>query len=286
MKAKKIFISAGLVLSTVLGVSSNAQAADFTIDFTPKPADPKGDITLTSITQNGITLFPDTNLLTVQTAKIVENTPKTLSINSGAASTDAGDNATKPFPTREDLQAGNAQHETEIAAYLGNYNLNNIVDTEDRNSAFKIDVKFNALIGSDNRGLDSFFLFERGKNSDIAVQAIDKDGNLVGDIFKVTRNLWKNPAPNYAIDTTEVTNRQAVGWYGVSFGNLNLSSTTVLSGLRLIAEKDFNGPDFKVFAQTGNPNPNDIPEPATILGLGSVAALAFVRRRQMKKSSV
>ncbi|MEA5564017.1 exosortase-dependent surface protein XDP2 [Anabaena sp. UHCC 0399] len=280
MKVKNIFISTGLVLSAVLGVSSNAQAASFTTNLNPASNPPLGDVILDSIEQDGVTLLPLTNLLLVNNATINFNTPKTLVLNSGAASTDRGENATNPgFAPNEDPTAG------EIAAYLGNYNLNNIVDSEDTPaSRFDIDVFFEASVASDSRGLDSFFFYERGLNSDIEVRGIDANGNLVGNSYKITRGLWTDAG--YSIDTTEVPGAQPVGSYGVSYANLGLGSNVVLSGLKLISDSGFNGPDFKVFANAGFQETNTVPEPTTMIGLGAVAGLALVRRRQMKKSSV
>ncbi|UKO96273.1 exosortase-dependent surface protein XDP2 [Nostoc sp. UHCC 0870] len=142
---------------------------------------------------------------------------------------------------------------------------------------------FESPIASGRRGLDSFFFFERGLNSDIKVQGIDTNGNLVGNYYTITRDLWKSAG--YSIDTTEVSGAQPVGSWGVSYADLGLNSDIVLSGLKLISETSFNGPDFKVFATTSfccTP----IPEPTTMIGLGAVAGLMLVRRRQMKTKTV
>jgi hypothetical protein len=265
MIAKKLILSTGIALSAVVGVSGAAQAASFTTTFTPSPnPDPKGNIFLQSVTQNGVT-FSSFNF--VESANIVSNSGLTV----GGTSTDRGDNASggapAPFPTNEQL-----------AAFLGNNNLNNIADTED-DGQFVIDLTFGDPIIA-NTGTDSLFFWERGSNSDITVQALAADGSLIGNAFTITRNLW-TPA-GYSIDTTEIEGAQAVGSYGLSFADLGLASDAVFSSIRVTALTAFNGPDFKVVAAPVGPT-NVVPEPATILGLGSVAALAFVRRRQLKK---
>lgn len=286
MKAKNIFISTGLVLSAVLGVSSNAQAASFVTKTNPDPVvDPTKDISLVSITQNGRTITPNVNLFTVKSAKIISNTPVVFNVpNTGAASSDKGDNASNPIsgnpPTS--IIPENNPDDNDIKDYLGNFNLNNIVDTEDK-GAFEIDLLFTDFVSKDEGGRDSLLFYERGSNSDILVQALDNLGNAIGNSFKITRDLW-TPA-GYSINTLEVANAQAVGSYGLNFLQLGLADDAVIGGVKLIAESSFNGPDFKVFAGQFTPK-KPVPEPTTMIGLGSVAALALLRRRQTKKASV
>lgn len=268
MIAKNFLFSTGLALSTVVGLSGAAQAASFTTNFTPNPANPRGNIFLQSITQNG---FTRSNFNFVESANIISNTGLTI----GGASTDRGDNASNPpgggnpaeFPTNGQL-----------AAYLGNNNLNNIVDTED-DGQFVIDLTFEDLIGAVSGVTDSLYFWERGGNSAITVQALDAAGNPIGNAVTINPPVWE-PA-GYSIDTTEIVGAQPVGSYGVSLGNLGLANNVTFRSIRLTALTSSIGPDFKVVALPAISNP--IPEPATILGLGSVAALALVRRRQLKK---
>lgn len=276
MRFHQIVFPTGLALSSVLAVSSSAEAASFTTNFTPNPADPKKDIFLESITQNGVTL---SNFNYVESVNIVRNrgiTNRSL----GGASTDRGDEATNPdgLAPKQDLVAGNAADGQAVASYLGNNNLNNIIETED-DGFFTLDLTFTDPVVANSAVTDSLFFWERGSNSNILVQALDENGNLIGSSFRITRSMWTSAG--YSIDTTEVTGAQAVGSYGISFANLGLDNTSTISGIRLISESNFQGPDFKVIAANNTP----VPEPATILGLGSVAALALVRRRQVRKSS-
>jgi PEP-CTERM motif len=49
----------------------------------------------------------------------------------------------------------------------------------------------------------------------------------------------------------------------------------------VFADQKFNGPDFKVIAKkTAGVNAKSVPEPTTILGLGMVSGLAFVKRKK------
>ncbi|MBD2536254.1 PEP-CTERM sorting domain-containing protein [Nostoc flagelliforme FACHB-838] len=126
-----------------------------------------------------------------------------------------------------------------------------------------------SLIKEDNTGLDNLFFWERGRNSDLGVQAVDTSGNLIGNFLKLDRKNQANAG--YSIDTLEISNAQQVGSWGVSLKELGVTS---LAGIRLTANGSYNGPDFKVAAR------QSVPEPATILGLGVVAGLGLLRRRR------
>ena len=258
MKITKLVTSIGLTVGSVLFVANSAQAASFTSNVSQK-TDPKKDIFLDSITQQGKTF---SNLSFVKEAEIIINTQRTKNKNSGAASTDSGDKASTPVITNEDPDS------VEIAKFLGNNNLNNIIDTEDSGS-FNINLFFDSVLKTDNSGLDSLFFWERGMNSDLEVQAIDNTGNIIGNAIKLLRTEQQNAG--FKIDTKEISSSQNVGSWGVSLAQLGVNS---LSGIKVSANSKFNGPDFKVIAR------KSVPEPGSIIGLGSVATLAFVRRRK------
>ncbi|MEW5861701.1 MAG: exosortase-dependent surface protein XDP2 [Cyanobacteriota bacterium] len=277
-----------LAAGTVLTISSSAQAATFQTNVSQK-SNSEADIFLESITQNGVT-FDSFNL--VKEAEILFNTPIVLTGKSGetsnpetggfenktgAASTDKGDTASTP----DGVEVSGLKDPTgaEIATYLGNQNLNNIIDTEDEDEAsFSINLFFDNLVKADNTGLDNLFFWERGKNSDLGIQAIDKAGNLIGNFLKLTRA--DQFAAGYSIDTMEIEGSQQVGSWGVSLEQLGITS---LAGIRVTADASYNGPDFKVVARGQN---EAVPEPATLAGLGLVAgALMTVRRRRSSKAS-
>lgn len=289
MKFNKLAISIGLTIGSVLFVSNSAQAAGFKTNFTQNNG-PKGDVLLESIEQNGETID---RFSFVERVGLLNNDEYTGG-NSGAASTDRGDNASAPGISSEDPT------EVQLAKYLGNNNLNNIVDTED-SGTFMMDVFFDSLIREDNSGLDSLFFFERGMNSNLLIQALDEDGNTAGNqLFlkgknKGISNSLKDKIKGidrkedqeyagYQINTLEIGGNQNVGSWGVSLADLGVDS---LSGVQIYASgRSYQGPDFKVIARKNSKSSfaqaARVPEPGTIIGLGSVAALAFVRRRKSK----
>ncbi|AUS99266.1 PEP-CTERM sorting domain-containing protein [Nostoc sp. CENA543] len=267
MKTQNIFTSVVLALSASVAMSNSAKAGTFVTNFSPSPVtDPTADIILNSIIRNDGRMISDFQLVT--SVNIIKNGGV-----SGTVSTDKGDTATSPgFNPNENPSA------REIAAYLGNNNLNNIIDSEDKGE-FELDVFFDSAVLSDNTATDSFFFWERGLNSSIQLQALDERGNLIGNAFTIDKSLWE--FAGFQIKTTEITQAQNVGAFGVSFGNLGLTSGTLVSGLKLIAFNSFNGPDFKLLAHTSlccTP----IPEPATMMGLGAVAGLMLMCRRQIR----
>ncbi|MEA5620701.1 exosortase-dependent surface protein XDP2 [Cronbergia sp. UHCC 0137] len=256
---------------TVLAFSPAAKAANFT--STIQGTDPKGNIFLQSITQNNTT-FSNFNFVT--SATILENDAWTGG-NSGAASTDRGDNASSPFATQENLVASNASDGAKVAAFLGNNNLNNIIDTEDTGK-FKMNVNFASAITADSTGLDNLFFFERGKNSQLKIQALNATGSLIGNAM--TLNSANFGDAGYSIDTLEIGGSQTVGSFGVSLASLGVNS---LYGLQLISESNFNGPDFKVIARQSVVAPQEIPEPGNIaaLALLTVGALGLLKKKSL-----
>jgi hypothetical protein len=255
---KAVLVSVGFV-STVLAIAPQAKAASFSgfsFGTQVSGSNAQQDIMLQSVNIGSLNV---NNFETVQTANIITNAitvPRPPQGAQGPASSDHGDFvATCPA-----VDAGMTS--ADVVASLGNLNLNCIIDTEDNIGESVIDVFFNP-----NKLINTFFLFERGMNSDIQIEAIGADGQVIsGSDFLIGRNDWANA--NYSINTTE-SNAQRVGSYGVK-------ANQRLLGLRLTSQIGFNGPDFKVVA-------TQVPEPTTMLGLGAVSGAAFLLRRRKQQ---
>jgi len=235
--------------------ATSAQAFSFKTNYTTNDSTTwKGDITLNSVEFGGKTY---NNFSLVQGVEIISNDLWTGG-NSGAGSSDKGDNASgiaKENPTEENL-----------ATSLGNLNLSNIVDTED-NGSFTLNLLF-------DKAMNNLLFWERGMNSKLQVQALDQGGNLIGNSVLLGSGSSTWGKAGYKLDTTEITGSQNVGSLGVSLADLGLGNTKSISGIQLVSQSGFNGPDFKVVGTS-------VPEPATVVGLGLVAAaLAFSGRKK------
>jgi hypothetical protein len=259
MNLSKIVAAAGVLATGLMLTSAPAQAFSFSTNFTAATTangkqDATRDIRLNSVSFNGQTV---SNFAFVQSAQIISNDAWTGG-NTGAASSDRGDNA-----SGQNLEA--ATHQS-VAASLGNSNLNNIIDGEDRGS-FRINLMF-------GQAVSNLFFWERGMNSDLTVQALDQLGNVVGNSLKITRSTWKSAG--YQINTTEIGGAQNVGSWGLGLGELGLSNS--IYGVQVSADASHNGPDFKVVGgATG------APEPVTMAGLALAGAgLAAARRRRKR----
>jgi PEP-CTERM motif len=250
-----------LIAATLTLATAPAQAFtgfSFITDYSPKPADPKKDIKLESVTYGGKTY---SNFGLVNKAVIQVNN-RTTSSQLGPGSSDIGDETLLDTYLPEGDAVENPDAD-DIVKSLGNLNLNSIIDTEDNLGISVIDVYF-------KKPARTFYFFERGMNSDLMVDALDAAGNVV-DTYKITRADFGSSPAGYSINTTEIGGAQRVGSYG-----LTLSRNDVV-GLRLSSDNTMNGPDYKVFAK--------VPEPATIAALGTVAGLAVLARRKKNQSA-
>jgi len=259
MNFKKIVTTASFVATGFLIAGAPAQAFSFSTQFsgtsTNGGVDPTRDITLNSVTV-GNRVVRDFAL--VKSANIIQNDTYTGG-NTGAASSDRGDNASG-------VKLEKATNES-IVASLGNRNLNNIIDGEDKGS-FKINLMF-------GQAVSNLFFWERGMNSDLSVQALDAGGNLIGNLFKITRNTWQNAG--YSIDTTEISGAQRVGSWGLDAKDLGVVGS--IFGIQVSADASHNGPDFKVVGEAAA-----VPEPTTMAGL-ALAGAGFAAARRRKKQA-
>ena len=264
MKIRQLVTATGIVVSGAIALSAPAQAFSFTTNYTQALSGnlaSKGDIMLDSVTlKNGATI---NNFTLIDSANILSNDIYTGS-NSGAASADIGDLATTGFSLE-------ALTDEAGKIVLSNLNLNNIIDTED-NGKFILDLKF-------AQAVDNIFLWERGQNSRLDIQALDANNNVIGDMLHLNSKDWDYAG--FDIDTKEIGSAQKVGSIGVSMADLGLT-TQYISALRVSSNgKSYNGPDFKVLGSVA-----DIPEPSTLLGLGAVIAGILTSRRRKQEETL
>ncbi|MGB0564550.1 MAG: exosortase-dependent surface protein XDP2, partial [Spirulinaceae cyanobacterium] len=211
---KNLVTSAAILASlAVVGGASAAQAFDFKTNYTAALEGSnkwKGDLTLDSVEFGGQTY---TDFAFAQRTKIVSNDVWGGG-NSGAASADMGDLVDiAGLENRSFREAGSAEA---LTLALGNNNLNSIVDTEDKGN-FAIDVLFDTAV-------DNVLVWERGRNSALDVQAIGKDGNVVGNLLalgKSNKGGWSNAG--FSLNTKEIGGTQKVASIGVSLADLGLT---------------------------------------------------------------
>ncbi|MBD2465344.1 PEP-CTERM sorting domain-containing protein [Oscillatoria sp. FACHB-1407] len=257
MKLKHISACASVLAGSILAsLTVPAQAATFTqfnFDTNRTGNNPKGNITLNSVTFGSSTV---SNFILVSGVENFVNENWTGG-DTGAASSERGDNATGV--------KAEAPTSAQVATSLGNLNLNNIIDTED-NGAFSMEVR---LASAANH----FFFWERGMNSRLMVEALDQNGVVLATTILDSR---RSQYAGYSIDTTEISGSQAVGSMGLK---LDAHSDRLrLTSFDRGTLGNFNGPDFKVTAA-------HVPEPASLAGLGLVAgAIATLRRRSNKQA--
>ncbi|MGK7890316.1 MAG: exosortase-dependent surface protein XDP2 [Leptolyngbyaceae cyanobacterium] len=244
---------ASLSAAAIAATTTATAAQAFTFGTTTSGQSPTGDILLESVTVGSRTID---DFVFVSGVTIVANDAHTTG-NTGAASADIGDQAS----TGVVVEAPTAQ---DLLINLSNNNLNNIVDTEDRGH-FIIDLEF-------GQEVDQFFLFERGMNSRLRVQALDSAGGLLGNAQVLNSAQWT--PTDFTIDTHEIDEEQAVGSYGIGDFSQFFGTNEAVHGLRVSSNPNFNGPDWKVVASA------QVPEPASLLGLGLVGSLFFWNRRQ------
>ncbi len=244
-----------LAAAGLLAVAMPAQAGtfhgfEFDTEFTPDTPDPQADITLVSVTGNLGGYVEDFSLVTsAENHNLSNNT-------NGPSSTDCGDLV---LCTPVEEASG-----SDIVDILGNLNLNKIVDIENENTS-EGRTSFDIFFTDD---VNTFYFWERGMNSDLMVEALDADGNVIGG-KKIERTSWLDAG--YDIDTTEINEAQDVGAYG-------LKLNTDVKGLRLSSEIAFNGPDIKVVAT------KTTPEPASIAALGLIAGSALLAKGRRKSA--
>ena len=266
MNIRQLLLGSGLLLGgSIACFQAPAQAAfgfktNFEYDPSLSGSDRyKGNIFLQSVEVGDKTI---TDFSLINNAKIISGDVWTGG-NTGAASADAGDRA--DGLVKEDATG------SDIMQVLNNKNLNNIVDTEDRGN-FAMNLFF-------EKAVDNVFVWERGQNSQIGFQAIDKEGKLLGNFVELPKSNPSNSPwvdAGYRIDTQEIGGSQAVGSIGLNLEDFGV--TGPIAGLRVISESSYNGPDWKIAGSVAEPA--ETPEPSAILGLGLLAGGVMIKRRR------
>jgi hypothetical protein len=278
----RLFAQAACLL---LALPAAALASPVTVS---QSVDPEADVMLQSYQSGGQTF---NNFILVNNAQTIFTSPEnpaqphktltgTLSVDKGLRASGVG-----PFENPTDA---------EITANLSNLNLNNVMDVEE-DGRFGLNTTFSRAVKDNHAGADSaaeLLIFERGRNSDLNVQALDANGNPIGNELTLLRN--GRPGSNqvdagFQIHTSE-TGQQHVGLWAIDLDQLGVTS---LSGLRVGTPRDsglFNGPDFKIIGvDTGTTGPGTVqnaPEPsAAALTVAAVVAwgLSRWRRRLVRK---
>ncbi|RZM76606.1 exosortase-dependent surface protein XDP2 [Leptolyngbya iicbica] len=242
----KNLMALGVATSCVLMSAAGAQAFTFTTNTIGNG--PEDDVILESVEFDGIKVE---NFVFVDEAEIIENELHTTG-NTGAASSDITVMGT--VGTNEENPS-----DEDIVTSLGNEYLSSIIDTED-DGEFKIKLNFDGAF-------NKLFFWERGYNSDLKVIL---EG--VAEPIKILRTQFAQGITDYKLETTEITpNEQKVGSYGIDLLDYGISRYT--GSVTVVSKSSFNGPDFKVVGA-------QVPEPATMLGLGLVAGAGFLASRR------
>lgn len=264
MNIRNVATSFGIASSFAIALSSApAQAFSFQTNYTAALSgsnQSKGDIFLDSVTLGDGQMISDFTLIT--SANILSNDLYTGG-NSGAASADIGDLATTGI--RLEKATNDA-----IKTVLNNQNLNNIIDTEDKGT-FVLDLNF-------EKAVDNVFIWERGMNSRLDIQALDANGEAIGNLLELSNSKHWDYA-GYDINTKEIGSAQRVGSTGVSLADLGIAEGSYISSLRVHSSgKSYNGPDFKILGSVAESA--QVPEPSSLLGLGAIVAGAIATRRR------
>lgn len=247
----KTAMTLGTVAGCLMATAGQASAFTFETNWTGTP--PKGDIYLDSV-EIGNAIVSDFAL--VNGVNITNNTAHTGG-NSGAASSDLGDDATVGVKLEDATNSS-------VEESLGNRYLSSIIDTEDGNVGFSMDLTF-------DKSFNKLLFWERGINSTLGV-------TINGVTKTLTKTDFAQGETDFTLDTTEIGGAQKVGSYGLDLSEFGISGQ-YNGPVTIFSQGGFKGPDFKVAGAT-------VPEPATVLGLTAVAgALVASRRRKSGQSA-
>lgn len=282
----------GVALAVTTGTSARAEGFlpfSFQTNVTASPNltgnpnllnDPTRDVRLDSVVFNGLTV---SQFDLVNSATVIRNdtyfnaangeTYGILHAGYGPNTTSdplVGEGPAKPNPTGAD-----------IAASLGNLNLNSLLVTRENADTAIIEVSF-------ARPVNTFFFWERGGtpggavagDSDLLVEALADDGTTVLASYKILRANYTKADYNISTIVPPVLNNGPfnIGSIGIRLDGIRAQT------LRLTSERNNdpqrlngvgdNGPDFKVIAADVK-----VPEPSVVFATLLAASLGiFVKR--------
>jgi hypothetical protein len=183
-----------LTIGTFLSVTNSSQAAVFTTNFT-QTGGSKGDVELNSITQKGQTFDTYVGIKNVdidwtKTTKVdqsqgTRSNPEASGgslNNTGSLSIDKTDNSTSTIKVSGTKDITGEQ----VKEVFNDKYLSTFLDGED-DGFFSMKMFFDQKVTRDNTGLDNFFFWERGMNSDLTVSAINEKGKVIGQSVKLVR---------------------------------------------------------------------------------------------------
>lgn len=216
---------------------------------------PKKDVILKWISFDKV-VFPE--LIRVSTVKFLKPIP-----NKWELSTDRGDLSSYNYVNKENPT------DQEIADYLSNNNLNNIIDGEGRWEVV-LDVELEKIVYDNTKWEDvvsELLIFERGMNADLYIQSLDSLGGkeLGKKIFLNRKDLIY---AGFDVDTVEIGAAQKMGYRKVDLAKLEVWA---IKFLRITSEPKNSGPDFKIiWLNTKKCKPKQL-EPLQIESICSVS---------------
>jgi len=247
--------------------------------------DPTKDIRLDSVQYGGQTV---NQFQVLSSGKVIQNDTYTLPSGEtyGILNSGRGPN-TDTDPLIEEGPSKPNPINLDIAASLGNLNLNSLLVTRESADKAIIEVSF-------AKPVNTFFFWERGGtpgtsvagDSDILIDAIAGDGNTILASYKVLRanytkagfnisTLVNRPNPQ---DPPLLNNGPFnIGSIGISLNGISAKTLRLTSeGNNLGPANGDNGPDFKLIAA-------QVPEPSLLLSTLIAGGLGLVLKR--KKSA-
>jgi hypothetical protein len=179
-----------------------------------------------------------------------------------------------PWVNEGPISGESGATDADLVATYANLNLNSINYNRERDTFGIFTISF-------PQPTDRFFIFERGKDADLHIDALDAGGNAVGHWDFLRTEGYGDTGVGIVTDTgfpgwPQTGPAQAVGSIGLK---INGGAATTLKFT--INAKPDNGPDLKVFGGAAVPEPTGLLLAA--IGLADVGVAG--RRRSTRASS-